>query len=239
MASDEAQALSAALQRAEAAEHQICEYKARFTDKYGVSQLELLRELNELKASLVEDEKCLKAKAEQIHLYNEVIKQSFHQLRAVKAQLILERNRCIAMASDTDSDDYSDDDVDDDDDAKHREKEDGTLDAEDFRLMMKQYFSEIKTSCLSAKGLLNTEQLWDKVIAPNYKLSTEQLRSIRNLFVKDMRFGLSKNENKRQRSSLRMLPSKIRTLPGGHEQGVVFALDWIGDTFRILRCCYF
>merc|ERR1712014_5472 len=79
---------------------------------------------------------------------------------------------------------------------------------------------------MSLKKMLSTEQLWEKVIAPNYKLSTEQLRNIRNMFVRDMRFGLSKNKNKNNRSSLHIAPAFITQIPAGNATCTCYTINW-------------
>eukprot|EP01083_Nonionella_stella_P056160 148053_1 len=109
------------------------------------------------------------------------------------------------------------------------------LDAEDFRLMMKKYFEELKIECLTIKKKVTTEELWDRVIAPNYKLSTQQLRNIRNAFVKDLHFALNKNQNKQMRSSLDVSQSFVFGLPNNSDHGIYYSCDWQCDTVRIIR----
>lgn len=226
---DESLLLAHALQRAEIADARIAQYQQKFIDKYNIPQIELIKQLNELRISLIDDEKQLILNQEEIHRNNELIKQSHAQLIELKTELEIENKRVIKLRSKLSREQLTDEDG-------NKINRIPMIDGEDFRLMMKKYFTSIKLNCLSAKGDLSLDDYWERIIAPNYKLSTEQLRNIRNLFVKDMHFGLSKNENKRKRSSLKMISSSIRSLPNSSDlHGVYYALDWGGSNFRILR----
>ncbi|XP_055503278.1 hexokinase HKDC1-like isoform X2 [Leucoraja erinacea] len=65
----------------------------------------------------------------------------------------------------------------------------------------------------------------------NMQLSTEQLRDIVSRFDNEMRKGLDVNSY----STLKMLPTYVRTTPDGTEKGDFLALDLGGSRFEVLR----
>ncbi|XP_032890378.1 hexokinase HKDC1-like [Amblyraja radiata] len=65
----------------------------------------------------------------------------------------------------------------------------------------------------------------------NMQLSTEQLRDIMARFDNEMRKGLAVNSY----STLKMLPTYVRTTPDGTEKGDFLALDLGGSRFEVLR----
>ncbi|XP_072122736.1 hexokinase-2-like isoform X1 [Mobula birostris] len=65
------------------------------------------------------------------------------------------------------------------------------------------------------------------------QLSDEQLHEISKRFLTEMKKGLRKDTN--LTSSLKMLPSFVRSTPDGTESGKFLALDLGGTNFRVLR----
>ncbi|XP_078285140.1 hexokinase-2 isoform X2 [Rhinoraja longicauda] len=65
------------------------------------------------------------------------------------------------------------------------------------------------------------------------RLSDEVLRDISDRYLKEMKKGLSKATN--PTSSVKMLPSYVRSTPDGTESGDFLALDLGGTNFRVLR----
>ena len=65
-------------------------------------------------------------------------------------------------------------------------------------------------------------------------LTTESLHDILSLFRSDFDNGLSADEQVRAKSSLKMLPTYVRTIPDGTESGDFLALDLGGTNFRVL-----
>lgn len=204
--------LENALLRAESAEKQLAIERQRFSSKYGVNQKDLLAQIQALKRSLVDDEAKLRSNEERINLCKSVIGNSLRQLEALRHQLGVHAH-----------------DIDEDDE---RDSKLNGLEAEDFRLSMNKYFQEIKLELLTVKGRLSSEQRWESM-SPS--VSSQTMRDIRARFVKEMRFALSKNENKRSRSSVELQRSQCLR-PSDRIQGVVYTLNWSAkNVVRISR----
>eukprot|EP01084_Bolivina_argentea_P034062 63011_1 len=66
----------------------------------------------------------------------------------------------------------------------------------------------------------------------DYDISLSDLHNIRRGMLKDMQIGV---RSKGTESSCKMLPSRVRLLPNGTEQGVFYAIDWGGSNVRFIR----
>ena len=82
---------------------------------------------------------------EEIHRNNKLIKQSHLQLNELRRELEIENRRVLSLKSSLSREQLTDEDG-------NIIKKIPIIDGEDFRLMMKKYFTSIKLNCLSASG---------------------------------------------------------------------------------------
>lgn len=71
-------------------------------------------------------------------------------------------------------------------------------------------------------------------ILETFDISHESLEEIVNLLVSDFTKGLSADERVRADSPVKMLPTYVRAIPDGTEEGSFLALDLGGSNFRVL-----
>ena len=71
-------------------------------------------------------------------------------------------------------------------------------------------------------------------ILETFDISHESLEEIVNLLVSDFTKGLSADERVRADSPVKMLPTYVRTIPDGTEEGSFLAVDLGGSNFRVL-----
>lgn len=67
-----------------------------------------------------------------------------------------------------------------------------------------------------------------------FVVSRETLESVMLKFNEDFTLGLSSEQTKRDQSPVKMLPTYVRSIPDGTEEGDYFALDLGGTNFRVL-----
>ena len=65
-------------------------------------------------------------------------------------------------------------------------------------------------------------------------LPTDKLQQVMQLLLNDFENGLSADPSKRAASPIKMLPTYVRALPDGTEEGDFLALDLGGTNFRVL-----
>ena len=71
-------------------------------------------------------------------------------------------------------------------------------------------------------------------VLETFDLSNESLEEIVNILLSDFTKGLSADEQVRAESSVKMLPTYVRAIPDGTEEGDFLALDLGGSNFRVL-----
>lgn len=79
---------------------------------------------------------------------------------------------------------------------------------------------------------------WEKErvndVLAQFVVSRETLESVMLKFNEDFTLGLSSEQTKRDQSPVKMLPTYVRSIPDGTEEGDYFALDLGGTNFRVL-----
>eukprot|EP00919_Chromeraceae_sp_WS-2016_P052695 GHVR01125093.1.p1 GENE.GHVR01125093.1~~GHVR01125093.1.p1 ORF type:complete len:498 (+),score=73.23 GHVR01125093.1:169-1662(+) len=98
---------------------------------------------------------------------------------------------------------------------------------------------------MKAKAIVNPKN--EVVVAPNaspserlkaiengWTLKKPQIDEILNAFVEDIQKGL---ESRGENSCMRMLDSRVKTIPTGEETGVFYSIDFGGTNFRVARFC--
>lgn len=67
-----------------------------------------------------------------------------------------------------------------------------------------------------------------------FDLPSKSILEVTRIMREDFDRGLSADENEREKSSVKMLPTYVRKIPDGSESGNFLAVDLGGTKFRVL-----